>query len=137
MPTRKRADGLAGGAAFVAVVFLALAPASAQQAKDSAEMGLGVNSCARFNAMYQNDPASTATAFFTWAQGFMSAVNLVLLGKEHQRSTNLALWDVERQKDHIRSYCAANPSRAYDEGVFDLLEAMRKEQGLPSLARRS
>ena len=135
MPTRKRADRLAGGAALFAAVFLAAAAASAQQPKDSAEMGLGVNSCARFNAMYQNDSAATETAFFTWAQGFMSAVNMVLLGKEHQRSTNLALWGAERQRRYIRSYCTANPSRAYDEGVFELLEAMRKEQGLPSLAR--
>ncbi|HXZ00337.1 MAG TPA: hypothetical protein VEI03_10075 [Stellaceae bacterium] len=134
MAMRRRIDGLAAGIAFSAVL-LAAAAAAAQQPKDLAEMGLGANSCARFSEMYGNDPASTETTFFTWAQGFMSAINLVLLGREHQRSTNLALWDVERQKRHILSYCAANPSRAYDEGVFDLFEAMRKEQGLPSLAR--
>lgn len=135
MPTLRRSDALAGGAAFFAFILLASAAASGQQPKDSAEMGLGVNSCAGFSAMYERDPATTEATFFTWAQGFMSAINMVLLGREHQPSTNLAQWDVDKQKRHIRSYCAANPSRAYDEGVFDLFEAMRKEQGLPSLVR--
>lgn len=135
MPTHKRIESIAGMAALAAFILLAAGAACAQQQKDTAEMGLGANSCAKFSEMYGNDPASTETAFFTWAQGFMSAINMVLLGREHQRSTNLALWDVERQRRHIRSYCAANPSRAYDEGVFDLFDTMRKEQGLRSLAR--
>jgi hypothetical protein len=135
MPTHGRTAALAGVAALSALVLLAEGAASAQPQTDTAEMGLGANSCARYSEMYQNDPASTETAFFTWAQGFMSAINMVLLGREHQRSTNLALWDLARQRQYIRSYCAANPSRAYDEGVFDLFAAMRKEQGLGSLAR--
>ncbi|MGO8920470.1 MAG: hypothetical protein ACLQJR_31635 [Stellaceae bacterium] len=135
MLTRKRIVSYAGGIALSACVFLTGGAASAQQPKDYAEMGLGVNSCATFGAMYKNDPSAAETAFFTWAQGFMSAMNLVLLGRDHEPSTNLALWDRERQRQHIRSYCAANPSLAYDEGVFDLFDSMRKEQGMRSLAR--
>jgi len=122
-------------AALAVFVFIVTGVAFAQAQKDSAEIGFGANSCAAFAAIYKNDPAGAETGFFTWAQGFMSGMNMVLLGREHQRSTDLALWDMERQRQYIRAYCAANPARSYDEGVFDLFAAMRKEQGLPGLAK--
>jgi len=49
--------------------------------------------------------------------------------------TNLALWDTERQMQHVRAYCAANPHGYYGRAVADLIDTMRFEQRVPDWRR--
>ncbi len=81
--------------------------------------------------MYKDDPSFTEGNFYAWAQGLMSGVNTMLI-ERHDVPINLALWDIEKQQRHIRDFCAANPLQEYIIAVFDLFDAMRKEQGLPN-----
>src|SRR5690348_732225 len=88
--------------------FAFFSTAQAQGNKDYAFMGLGVSTCAKFAEMYKLSPDQAELSFFTWAQGFMSGLNSVLLVRR-QPFTNLAAWDTDRQEQYLRYYCSDHP----------------------------
>jgi hypothetical protein len=108
--------------------------AYAQQPRNYAATGGGTRSCAEFAEAYKQYPADTEGAFFIWAQGMMSGINFVL-SIRNQDTTNLARWELQRQMQHIRQYCANNPLRYYLEAVVDLYDTMRREQYLSDWRR--
>jgi hypothetical protein len=76
--------------------------------------GPGAMSCAEFAKMYQADPR-TEMMFYTWAQGYMSAINLAVIAS-HKAPRDLA-GDMTDQKRAFRAYCADNPLKNYMDGI--------------------
>ena len=79
--------------------------------------GPGATTCAQFSNMYRANSGIEDT-FFTWAQGYMSALNMnVLMSKLPPREL---AGGVATQKGTIRSYCTDNPLKNYMDGVIEL-----------------
>lgn len=69
-------------------------------------------------------------AFFVWAQGWMSAMNMALTyvaGSEAM--TDLSASSHMAQKAYIRAFCSNNPLKPYYLAVEALLDEMREKQG--------
>jgi hypothetical protein len=101
---------------------LLVASASAASAAGQGNgYGLGMDSCAVFAQKYGANPDVAESLYFTWAQGFMSALNL-------EASANGKVYriingnDMSNQKMLIRSYCNEHPLTQYVAAVLDLYE---------------
>jgi hypothetical protein len=79
--------------------------------------GAGSASCAEFAKMYQGDPEHVEDAFFSWAQGFMSGINLAAVTT--QRPTRDLAGVAADQRRALRTYCANNPLRTYMDAVTE------------------
>lgn len=85
--------------------------------------GLGATSCAEFAKMYQSDPKNMELMFFTWAQGFLSGINMGLLANK-QEARELA-GEMRDQNLALRAYCAENPLKTYMDAVLQLWGTLR------------
>jgi hypothetical protein len=79
--------------------------------------GVGSLSCAEFAKMYQGAPENAELVFFSWAQGFMSGLNMAAMANQ-TRTRDLAGIMVD-QKRALRTYCANNPLKNYMDGVIE------------------
>ena len=85
--------------------------------------GPGMQSCGEFSRLYATNPTATEDVFYTWAQGFMSALNLSFV------STTGAYRFIDPDgmagyKLRLRSYCDANPPSQYVQAVMDLYNSL-------------
>jgi hypothetical protein len=78
--------------------------------------GPGAASCADFAKMYQADP-SIEMIFYTWAQGYMSAINMSIMADK--RPARELAGEMVDQKRVLRTYCANNPLKNYMDGVLE------------------
>lgn len=85
--------------------------------------GLGATSCAEFAQLYKRDPKSTELYFFTWAQGYMSGLNMGLLASK-QPAKELGS-ETNDQTLALRTYCSDNPLKTYMDAVLDLWKSLR------------
>ncbi|MGY0574038.1 hypothetical protein ACTGJ9_025660 [Bradyrhizobium sp. RDM12] len=85
--------------------------------------GLGATSCAEFAKMYQSDPKNMELYFFTWAQGYMSGLNMGLLANK-QEAKELGA-ETNDQALALRTYCADNPLKTYMDAVLNLWKTLR------------
>jgi hypothetical protein len=81
--------------------------------------GAGAVSCASFGKLYQNNPQETELAFFTWAQGYMSGVNLAAAVLKRP-SRDLDGMPALHQQLFLRQYCNGHPLASFVEGVNEL-----------------
>lgn len=79
--------------------------------------GPGATSCAEFAKMYQASP-KIEEIFFTWAQGYMSAINMSVLAAD--RSPRELGGEPADQERAFRDYCANNPLKNYMDGVLEV-----------------
>src|SRR5258706_16471380 len=80
---------------------------------------LGMRSCGEFAKAYAANPAIAEDLYFTWAQGFISSLNLNSVPNTHvYRDINGD--DIQAHKAHIRAYCDAHPLAQYVAAVLDL-----------------
>jgi hypothetical protein len=79
--------------------------------------GVGSVSCAEFAKMYQGDPDNAELVFFSWAQGFMSGLNMAAMAGE-KTTRDLAGAGAD-QKRALRGFCANNPLKNYMDGVIE------------------
>jgi hypothetical protein len=56
--------------------------------------------------------------FFTWAQGYMSAINMSVMAAD--RSARELAGEAADQKRAFRNYCASNPLKNYMDGVLEI-----------------
>jgi hypothetical protein len=84
--------------------------------------GPGATSCAEFAKMFQADPATTEIMFYSWAQGFMSAVNIS--AKANNRPMKELAGVMVDQERFLRTYCANNPLKNYMDGIMKLYEKL-------------
>ena len=66
----------------------------------------------------------------SWAQGFLTALNLVR-GTAGYQSVDIA--DVGVQKVWVENYCHDNPIKKFATAIVELHGALRKSQGLPAI----
>lgn len=112
-----RARNLATRAAATALLFSFSSPVFAQG------LGPGMQSCGEFSRLYATNPTAAEDLFYTWAQGFMSALNLSFM------STTGAYRAIDPNgmaayKLRLRSYCDANPPSQYMQAVMDLYNSL-------------
>lgn len=89
---------------------------SAVPAKSHELQGPGLMNCAKFAKAYQNNPQTMEVMFYSWAQGFWSALNLVARSNGNP-TRELGSDDNVRV---LRQFCAENPLKDYMDGVVDL-----------------
>ena len=123
------------------VPIVGLVGTSAADDRDMAFRGLGISACEDFKKFVdgdallssgkkQGDVVDTETAFYTWAQGFWTGMNGILL-HTGQQSTNLNIRSMQDQKNYLYDFCAGNPKEEYYSGALRLFIEMRTQQGLP------
>jgi hypothetical protein len=97
-------------------------PANAAMLSDSE--GAGIAKCAAFNdQLRRNNPNTVNLAFFSWAQGYMTAVNQAKEYAGIQRK-NLGAASFEEKVQAMVSFCASNPASSYMEGVQRLFNRL-------------
>jgi hypothetical protein len=67
--------------------------------------------------MYQGDPKNAELVFFSWAQGFMSGLNMAAMAS--QRQTRDLVGIAVDQKRALRTYSAKSPLKNYMDGVIE------------------
>ena len=83
-------------------------------------MGVGTTSCSQFANLYKVSPKQAENAYFSWAQGFMSAENIAnLADKQYWR--DLGSMSTEAQRRHLRWYCDQHPLATFLDAVQNLL----------------
>jgi hypothetical protein len=111
-------------------LWICTTPASTQeQTIQGVWVGTGAISCARYAQEVRSMGKPQRIFYFTWAQGYMSGVNSVVLYSA--KHTNLGLRDVEAQLAFLDRYCDQHPEAFYVQAVLNLYDAMRSEQDLP------
>jgi len=81
--------------------------------------GVGMHSCAEFAKSYMANPTAAEDIYFTWAQGFMSGLNLsdAASGRAYKAING---GDMATQKAYIRSYCDVHPLAQYVGAIVQL-----------------
>jgi len=87
--------------------------------------GAGSTSCGQY-LEFKQEGEMFGNAYFSWAQGFMSAVNLNFLSEGN--TTDLS--DIAGQDKWLENYCNENPLETYSAAVVRLWNALRSMQGL-------
>jgi hypothetical protein len=84
--------------------------------------GVGIYLCAEFTRL--REKPEVADLFFTWAEGFLTGWNM---GVPDDSGLSVELSELSRdeQKQFIRDYCNANPTKRYLEGVTALMSKLR------------
>ena len=101
--------------------------ASAANAQDAhiSVTELGLRTCAQFAQDYRetkDDPRHVVElAYFSWAHGFMSAMNNQMA---NEQTRNLTEWSPSAQTAHLAAFCDKNHSQPYVTAVFDLYRSL-------------
>jgi hypothetical protein len=82
-------------------------------------------SCAEIARLRKTSPMAD-TLFFTWARGFISGWNAS--AEKPILKVDPAAMRPDEQLKFIRSFCDANPSKLYFEGVMELLAKLKSEK---------
>jgi hypothetical protein len=118
---------------FQLVAIIMIIPLALADDKQSwAMMGAGASTCGKFAEMYRENPAIAEALAFSWAQGFMSSMNVarsvVSVSYPTAVQLNLNSISLERQKSLIRAYCNEHPLDDYPSAVmklYSLLEPIK------------
>ena len=103
---------------FTALAILVLAtPVLAQ---DTGGLGAGAIKCSQITAETDNQIQNIT---YSWAEGFMTAVNLCT-GASIQKYRNLAALSRDAQERFIRNYCLQHPNEDYQNAVWALLNTL-------------
>jgi hypothetical protein len=86
--------------------------------------GPGTETCAEVAQYYRQDPKLAKALFFSWAQGFLSGVNMSSLPV----TANVGAMTVENQEAYLREYCETHPLMHYVEAVMALYTSLPKSQ---------
>lgn len=84
--------------------------------------GLGATSCADFAFQYRKNPEMWELSYFTWAQGYMSGLNISAMGNGN-RARDLG-GDFSLQKQKLRAFCDQAPLKTYMNAVIDLWKSL-------------
>ncbi len=106
---------------------MAASVANAQERTQHVVMGFGVSTtCGAFAAQYRTAPEEAESRYFTWAQAFMSGLNMRFdLDKNVTSSSrDLNAWSLEEEKEHIRIYCNDHLLESYILAVLDLYSSL-------------
>jgi len=85
--------------------------------------GVGMRTCADFARDYVANTTAAEDVYFTWAQGFMSALNLTASANQgvYRLIDGTAM---PTYKTQIRSFCDEHPLAPYVAAVIDLMKSL-------------
>jgi hypothetical protein len=107
--------------AALVILVLALWPAEA-----SAQIaGIGGRTCSQFAKDYLESREIAEPLYFTYAQGYLSALAM-LFSALKKTEVNLGALSSDQQKAHIRKYCSDHSDTAYVWAVQNLFETLQK-----------
>jgi hypothetical protein len=89
-------------------------------AQDTGGLGAGAIKCSQITAEMDDQIRNIA---YSWAEGFMTAVNLCT-GASIQKYRNLAALSRDAQERFIRNYCLQHPNEDYQNAVWALLNTL-------------
>jgi hypothetical protein len=110
---RKRAEIMKRISLILAAFILTVSRA---YAGDNTEMGLGASTCGQFSDIYRKAPELAERAYFGWAQGMMTGMNLGS-GAHGGIVKKLDSIQVEEQQRTIRDFCNDHPLAPYRQAV--------------------
>jgi hypothetical protein len=82
-------------------------------------------SCSEVARLRKTSPGVDAV-FFTWARGFISGWNSS--AEKTIMKVDLAAMQSDQQLKFVRTFCDANPSKLYLEGVLELMAKLKYEK---------
>jgi len=103
---------------FLLVAFFASGTVQAK-AQDHTLNGVGATTCAQFASKYGQNPSVIEAVYFSWAQGYMSGLNVGALAF-HGSAKALDSMPFEDQQSAVRDYCNGHPLALYPEAVMSL-----------------
>jgi len=112
---------------YLAVALIGVTPAHA----DMVAMGAGTVSCRQYQSDVKAGGYATATTYFAWAQGFMTATNLVRL-TNGKTTKDLNSIDLPEQMRELDDYCVAHPNKNYSEGIPSVFNSLDDSTDAPS-----
>jgi hypothetical protein len=109
-----------------------LAATSGARAEPLAMMGIGLTSCRQIAADLKPELGFTHTPnvlVYVWAQGYMSAANMVLLegGSEY---VDLTGYDMKAILPAIQAFCAKNPDKKPVSLIDVMIEQADRRKGV-------
>jgi hypothetical protein len=84
--------------------------------------GVGIYPCSEFTKALENPDLEAV--FFTWAEGFLTGWNMGLPNDSGFR-VDMSGLSRDEQKQFMRNYCKASPTKRYLEGVTALMSRLR------------
>lgn len=113
---------------FLLVVILMFCDINAFAAKPFEMAGMGNIRCSEFVQALERDEKTTMPAFFSWAQGFLTALNL----SRSQRNLSTRLlgsddFSLDKQFDFLMNYCTDNPERSFMAASINLYKQLPKK----------
>jgi hypothetical protein len=84
--------------------------------------GVGIYPCSEFTKALENPDLEAV--FFTWAEGFLTGWNMGF-PNDSDFSVDMSGLSRDEQKQFMRNYCKANPTKRYLEGVTALMSRLR------------
>jgi hypothetical protein len=109
--------------AFGLLMVSASAPARSEHV---ITIGAGMQTCAVFLAHYKGSVPSLENFYFSWAQGYMSGLNVaVSRGVANSRTADLNAMPAAAQMRFIRDFCEHDPLKRYSAAVEALLTRIR------------
>ncbi len=91
---------------------------------ESAGMGPGYLTCQEYNDDLKKQGGLIGLSYFTWAQGYMSGLNVMLISQKIA-PVILSSMTTTEQMVAIGKWCDANPRKLYADSVFELFDRMR------------
>jgi hypothetical protein len=85
--------------------------------------GAGTSTCAQFGTFYKENPLLAESMFFSWAQGYISAMNGSFAARKIGYH-NLGAKSAEQQSAYLRTICDQHPLWEYWRAVTDLYQSL-------------
>ena len=97
--------------------------------------GEGIHTCGQYSESYRNDPSRIGALYFSWAQGFMTALNAVYISTK-KPYRNFGGVDAVLQEQAIREYCDQHPLGNYTDAVWSFYTSLPlREWNVPDNAK--
>jgi hypothetical protein len=94
--------------------------------------GFGSAKCSAFLGDVQRRGEMAEAIYFSWAQGFITAVNAVSGNRGMIRNFTSKVTRVEQQA-LLKTFCQKNPDQSFSSAVFALVDHLRAAEGLKPL----
>lgn len=84
----------------------------------TAQRGIGSTSCSLYLKRYGENAVMADFMFFTWAQGWMTAANEMLIDTNSKTRTYRDLsGSIDEQEAQARAFCEMHPLGSYEDAV--------------------
>ena len=124
----RNSTGLAPWAGvLVCLGIIVSSPREATADSSRTTAGAGTSLCSVFSREYDQDPETTAWIYLSWAQGYLSAVNLQRARLGQTAADMLPTdFDLPKQIGFLQAYCRRLPDRNFEQAAIGMYHEMLK-----------